>query len=121
MSLKDDLKEVPSWVWLGGAAAVGLLWVLGRARGGQTTSSGTGGTATLVGATTSPTDTTANTTTTLPTQAGYSASDLAALQSQVYQYEITTQAQIAALQPTPAPTQTQSTPLPSTGLVPHTP
>ena len=28
--LMDDLKAVPSWVWLGGAAAVGLLFVLGR-------------------------------------------------------------------------------------------
>lgn len=119
MSLKDDIKEVPSWVWLGGAAAVGLLWVLGR--GKSAASTGTGGTAAVLGTTTQPADTTANTTTTLPTQAGYSASDLAALQSQVYQYEITTQAQIAALQPTPAPTQTQETPLPSTGLVLHSP
>lgn len=30
MSLKEDLKQVPSWVWLGGAAGVGLIWVLTR-------------------------------------------------------------------------------------------
>lgn len=28
MSLKDDIKDVPSWVWLGGAAAAGVLLFL---------------------------------------------------------------------------------------------
>lgn len=26
--LVEDLREVPSWVWLGGAAGIGLLWIL---------------------------------------------------------------------------------------------
>ena len=38
--LLDDVKEVPGWVWLGGAAAVGLLYVLKRGASSPAPSSG---------------------------------------------------------------------------------
>jgi len=44
MSLKDDLEKVPSWVWLGGAAAIGVLWILRAHAGGTTTAADATGT-----------------------------------------------------------------------------
>lgn len=40
--LKEDLTKIPSWVWLGGAAAVGLLWVLHRSSASASTSTAAG-------------------------------------------------------------------------------
>jgi hypothetical protein len=52
--LMDDIRAVPSWVWLGGAAAVGIFVVLRGTLGGGAASTGAA-VAPLTGATISPT------------------------------------------------------------------
>lgn len=39
--LWDDIRAIPSWVWLGGAAVVGVLFVLRSQSGGSSTSATT--------------------------------------------------------------------------------
>lgn len=77
--LKDDLKNVPSWVWLGGAAGIGLLYILGR------NSAGTAASTNPLGVSSTPSVTTDTTAPAGTTAAAGSSSDLTSLESYLAQ------------------------------------
>lgn len=97
MSLKDDIAKVPHWVWLGGAAGVGLLYVLGRSSANSAASTNP------LGVSSTPSVTTDGTATSGGSSGAGSSDDLTSLEA--YLTQLLSQGNVTPTSPSD-PTQT---------------